>query len=168
VRVTFSQRLLRLSPEPRPHEVGDWIRGRKYTERFIPVVNDVRRFQDEWVGWWTASQPKWRCTQSWPFPQDHEDGGSWDDFPARGQNGVFLAIMATCWWARAVESAEDLALFEQAVEDIHWVIKECIRAQSPSASDEHLPPALGSWTRTFARGDGKRAVKPSQRVRDGL
>jgi hypothetical protein len=63
-------------------------------------------------------------------------------FPARGQNGVFLAIMATCWWARAVESAEDLALFEQAVEDIHWVIKECIRAHSPSASDEHSAPSV--------------------------
>jgi hypothetical protein len=67
-----------------------------------------------------------------------------------------------------VESVEDLAIFEEAVDDLHWVINECIRAQSPSASDEHPPPALGSWTRTFARGDGKRAVKPSQRVRDAL
>jgi hypothetical protein len=67
-----------------------------------------------------------------------------------------------------VESVEDLALFEEAVDDIHWVIKECIRAHSPSSSDKPLHPPLGSWTRTFVRGDGKRAVKPSQRVRDAL
>jgi hypothetical protein len=163
------QRLLRLSPEPRPHEVGDWLRGRKYTERFIPIVDDLHRYREEWIGWWTASQPKWRCTQSWPFPKDSGGDGSWDSFPARGQNGIFLAIMATSWWARVVDSAEDLALFEEAVDDVHWVIQECIRNySSPSTSNQPPPPTLGSWSRTFSRGDGKRTVKPSRRARDAL
>jgi len=96
----------------------------------MPVVDDIGRYRDDWIGWWTASQPGWRSSQSWPLPKDDKSGGSWDDFPARGQNGIFLAIMATCWWARAVESAEDFSLFEEAVDDIHWVIQQLIRAHS--------------------------------------
>lgn len=98
-----------------------------------------------------------------------EGNGSWEDFPAHGQNGIFLVVMATCWWARAMESAEDFALFEEAVDDILWVIQELTRTHSsPPASDEPQPPASESWTRTFSRDNGKRAVKPSQRVRDTI
>ena len=107
--------------------------------------------------------------------------------------------MATCWWAQAVASAKDFVLFEEAVNDVHWVIQELIRIGSlPPASNEpqqallvsdkpqQAPPASGepqlvspasdkpqlvpsgSWTRTFSCVDGKRAVKPSQCVRDTL
>ena len=45
--------------------------------------------------------------------------------------------MATCWWAQAVVSAEDFILFEEAVDDVHWVVQELIRITSlQSASDE--------------------------------
>ena len=97
--------------------------------------------------------------------------------------------MATCWWAQAVASAEDFALFEEAIDDVHWVIQELIRVgslplapnepqpaplasnepqQAPPASDEPNLVPSASWTHTFSRVDGKRAVKPSQRVRDTL
>ena len=97
--------------------------------------------------------------------------------------------MATCWWAQAVASAEDFALFEEAIDDVHWVIQEliCIGSlplapnkpqpaplasnepqQAPPASDEPNLVPSASWTHTFSCVDGKRAVKPSQRVRDTL
>lgn len=135
----------------------------------MPVVGDIHKYRDDWIGWWTANQPKWRNLQSWPFTKDDRSGGSWKDFPARGQNGIFLVIMATCWWARAVVSAEDFALFEEAVDDIHWVIQQLVLTHSsPSASDEPQPPPSTPWARTFSRGNGKRMVKPSQRARDTL
>ena len=153
------------------------------------MVNDIDRYRVEWIGWWTACQPKWRSTQSWPFPKGGGGDGSWEEFPARGKDGIFLAIMATCWWAQAVASAEDFLLFEEAIDDVHWVVQELIRISSllsasdkpqltpsasdnpqpaPSPSDKLQPAPSSSWTRTFSRDDGKRAVRPSRRVRDTL
>lgn len=133
----------------------------------MPIVDDTHRYRTEWIGWWTASQPKWRSTQSWPFPKGGESGGSWENFPTRGQNGIFLAIMATCWWARAVTSVEEFVLFEEAVDDIHWVTQQLIHPPA-FTPDESQPSQPTSWARTFSRGDGKRTVKPSRRVRDAL
>ena len=174
--MSFFQRLSRLPSKPRPYEVGNWLKGRKYAEKFLPVVDDIRRYRDNWVGWWSASQPKWRSTESWPFPKGDKGSGSWEDFPARGSNGIFLVIMTMCWWAKALESTDDFIQFEEAVDDIHWVINQFADAHSPpSASDEpqpppsaSRPPPSASWPHTFSRSDGKRAVKPSQRVRDAL
>jgi len=163
------QKPLRLPPKPRPSEVGDWLKGRKYSKKSIPVVNDVCRYRDDWIGWWTTSQPKWRSAASWPFPKDDGDIRSWEGFPARGPNGIFLVIMSICWWAQALELASDFALFEEAVDDIHWVIKRLIDTHSsPSVPGKPQPPLSKSWASTFSRGDGKRAVKPSQRVRDAM
>ena len=145
------------------------MKGRKYTKKALPVVGNIRKYRDDWIGWWTASQPKWRSTESWPFPKGNESIGGWESFPARGPNGIFLAIMATCWWAQAVESAEDFMLFEEVIDDIHWVVQQLIHTHpSPSTVDTPQPPPSTSWARTFSRGDGKRKVKPSQRVRDIL
>jgi len=167
--MTSFQQLLRLPPKPRPSEVGNWLKGRKYSKKSMPVVGDVCRYQEDWVRWWTASQPKWRSTESWPFPKGNEGGGDWAGFPARGPNGVFLAIMAISWWAQAIVSAEDFVLFEEAVDDIHWVIQQLIHTHSsPSVSEKPQPPMSKSWASTFTRDNGKRAVKPSQRVRDAM
>ena len=165
--MSFFQRLLRLPSRPRPAEVGSWLKGRKHSKNAMPVIDDICGYRDNWIDWWTASQPKWRSTGSWPFPMDDENNESWDDFPARGQNGIFLVIMAISWWARAVESTKDFMQFEEVVDNIHWVIRQLTHAHSSSsASDKPRPPVSASWTHTFSRGNGKRTVKPSQRVRD--
>jgi len=164
----FFRQPLCLSPERQPREVEDWSKGRKYSKKHVPVVDDIHRYRDDWIDWWTASQPHWRRMRPWPFAKSGSDG-AWEGFPARGQGGIFLAIMATCWWAQAVKSAEEFALFEEAVDDIHWVIQEFVRTSSPpSPPDGPRSPVSASWTRTFSRGDGKRRVKPSQRARDML
>ena len=90
-----------------------------------------------------------------------QSNGNWEDFPARSQNRIFLAIMATCWWAQAVGSAEDFALLEEAIDNIHWVIQQLTPTHSPpSASSEPQPLSLTPWARTFSRRDGKRTIKP--------
>lgn len=169
--MTIFQRLLRLPSKPRPTEVGSWLKGRKYSKRFIPVINDICKYRDNWIGWWTVSQPRWRSTGSWPFSMDNENSGSWEDFPARGPNGIFLAIMAISWWAQAVESTKDFMQFEEAVDDIHWVIQQLADVHSPpsaSKKPQPRPPTSASWANTYSRSDGKRTVRPSQRVRDAL
>ena len=45
--------------------------------------------------------------------------------------------MATCWWVQAVALAKDFVLFEEAVNNVHWVIQELICVGSlPPASDK--------------------------------
>ena len=76
--------------------------------------------------------------------------------------------MATCWWARAVTSVEDFALFEEAVSDVHWVVQELVRIRSPPPTSEPQMSTSTSWMRTFSRSGGKRTITPSQRALDTL
>jgi hypothetical protein len=130
------QQLQRLSKTSRPEEVEIWMKTRKRSPDKVPVVLDASSYGSKWVQWWTESQPQARDVRAWPFPKEPIDDTSWWKFPAHGRNGLFLAVMAISWWAPAVKLASDIAYFEEAVDDLHWVIRELIRTRS---SDD--PPA---------------------------
>jgi hypothetical protein len=91
----------------------------------------------EWVKWWTAAQPREYDTQEWPFSRDTNSDVDWCKFPANGKDGVFLAVMALSWWAPAARSSDEIASFEEAVIDLHWVIRELIRVRTVG---QLLPP----------------------------
>ena len=96
----------------------------------MPTVLDATAYGSKWVAWWTESQPQPQGMGVWPLLRDVVSDVSWHKFPAHGPNGLFLAVMAMSWWARAVKSADDVPLFEDAVGDLHWVIQELIRTRS--------------------------------------
>ena len=166
----------------------------------MPVVLNASDYGSRWVRWWTEAQPHPRDRQEWPLQRDVDvRDAQWRRFPAHGQNSLFLAVMATCWWAQAVKSAEDVTLFEDAVGDLNWIIQQLIRTRSgnesppqpslplqsqpthqdppplslPPLSSSRLPPSssrslLPPGVCALDRGEGKRVVRPSRRLRESL
>jgi len=103
-----------------------------------PVILDANGYGSKWIQWWTGSQPRARDVNAWPLAKEPIDDTSWQKFPAHGPNGIFLAIMAISWWAPAVKLASEAAYFEEAVDDLHWVIQQLIRTRS--SDDPPLQP----------------------------
>lgn len=106
------------------------MKTRKRSLDRVPVVVDARTYGTEWVKWWMASQPKERDTQQWPLPRNPNGDVDWCRFPANGKDGLFIAVMALSWWAPAVQSPDDIAFFEAALTDLHWVVQELIRVKT--------------------------------------
>lgn len=122
----------------RPQELRTWLTTGKRSLDRIPAVVDACTYGTEWVKWWTAAQPQERDTQQWPFPKNVNGDGGWHRFPANGKDGIFTAVMALSWWARAIKSPSEIPFFEEATTDLHWVIQELIRIKT----SHQLPPSL--------------------------
>jgi len=147
---------------------------RSYKADFIPFVADLSSYRGGWVAWWTSCQPAWRQDKGWPLPRDNASTTNWVKVGARGQSGLFLVIMSTTWWAASIKSEKDRAEFDEAVDDVRWVIDQIIDslkalpASAPSAPEESSrkrpsSPDIG-W---MARADGKRKPRPSRRLLEG-
>lgn len=110
--------------------------GKRSLER-VPAITSASTYGTEWVEWWTAAQPRERDVQQWPFSRDADGDISWGKFPANGKDGIFLAVMALSWWAPAIRSSNEITTFEEAVTDLHWVIRELIQVKTAS----QIPPS---------------------------
>ena len=107
----------------------------------MPTIVSACTYGTEWVKWWTATQPQERETKQWPFPRDSISDVGWSKFPANGKDGIFLAIMGLSWWPPAIKSLSEVAFFEEAVTEIHWVIQELIQIRTRQASYPPPPPS---------------------------
>ena len=151
------------------------MKARSYSDAHIPCVSDVEVYRNTWMKWWTACQPSWRQDKGWPFPKEPAGNTTWGKLSARGKNGLFLIIMSTTWWAASLKSASERTPFEEAVNDIRWVIEQQLKAPSaPSmpATNENAPAtsktdssAVPVW---LQRQGGKRMTKPSRRLLEAL
>ena len=176
-------------------ELQTWLKTGKCSLENVPTVVSARAYGDEWIKWWTAAQPQERETQQWPFSRDSISDIGWGKFPANGKDGIYLAIMGLSWWASAIWTSNEVAFFEEAVIDLHWVIWELIRTRTnlisppslppsqdkptrrkqkatprPSASSScpptsSRPPVSASGAHIHSRGEGKRVVRPSRKAR---
>ena len=93
-----------------------------YTPDHVPFVSNISSYCSDWMTWWTLCQPAWRQEQGWPLPRDNNDTASWFKVGGRGQNGLFLAVLSTAWWAYSIKTEEEWVKFDEAVDDIDWVI----------------------------------------------
>ena len=151
------------------------MKTRSYKPHQIPFISDVDSYYRKWTTWWTSCQPAWRQNKGWPLPRDILSTTNWGiKAGARGQNGIFLIVMSTAWWASSIKSEKDWARFDQTVEDVWWVIDQAIDslevlpAPAPPASPnttQEPPPILGAKWMSCA--DGKRQAKPSRRLLEG-
>jgi len=114
--------------------------GKRSLER-VPTIACAHTYGAEWIKWWAAAQPPGRDTRQWPFSRDADNGIDWCKFPANGKDGIFLAIMALSWWAPAVRFSNEIAFFEEAATDLHWVIQELIRFKTASQIPPPPPPS---------------------------
>ena len=163
------------------------MKSGKRSLKKVPTIINACAYGTEWVKWWTATQPQECETKQWPFPRDSIDDVSWSKFPANGKDGIFLAIMGLSWWPFAIQSLSEVAFFEEAVTEIHWVVREIIRIRThqtsspplpPSQDQNHLvlrppvsssrsrasssrPPASTMGAHTHSCSEGKRAIKPT-------
>ena len=97
-----------------------------YTVDHIPFIANVSSYRSNWIKWWTSCQPAWRQDSGWPLPRDSVGTTNWAKACAQGQNGLFLIIMLTTWWVASITSEQDWAEFNEAVDDIHWVIDQIL------------------------------------------
>lgn len=156
----------RLPAKSRPAEVSLWMRRRKYTDDAIPHIEDVSEYRKSWTGWWMDSQPPWRLSEQWPLPKEPVENATWGKLSARGQSGLFLVIMSTAWWASSLQSADHRRFFDEAVDDVRWVIEQQLKTapvpkvppvDKPLGAVENLP----AQAKYLQRGEGKRKAKPS-------
>jgi len=166
---------MRLPTTLRPEEVSTWIKTRSYSIQHIPFISDVGSYFKTWVPWWTSCQPAWRQIDKWPLPRDNPSSAGWGiKGCARGQNGLFLVVMSTAWWASSIKSEGDWTVFDEAVDDIRWVIEQAIGVLQalpalasptpPNTSDKPVTVPGAAW---LSRQDGKRQAKPSRRLLEG-
>ena len=125
-----------------------------------------------------ACQPSWRQGKAWPLPKEQGENAKWGKLAARGRNGIFIIVMSTTWWADSLKPTDPRGTFDEAMDDIRWVIEriiESLPAPAPGAVEaaENPSPAQGvqkpTSTATWqARGDGKRQSKPSRKLLEAL
>lgn len=89
---------------------------------------------------------------------------------------MFIVVMSTTWWATSLESADDRRSFDEAVDDIRWVITQILKSLSapgiPNAPRNNPPPpgprgpipAAANW---YARPAGKRQPKLTRKLLEG-
>ena len=133
--------------QPRPDELGRWFKwGRLYDRKHLPEIEDLEVFEEQWTAWWSAAQPRWRETESWPFEQVDATGRDWGKLPDGGKDGLFLVVVSLGWWIHALDPSEESVL-DNAIADVTWVLENLIRflsvdiiADSDSPSDTPSPP----------------------------
>lgn len=172
ILTTRAQCPVRIPINSRPGEVGMWIKARSYDARHIPHVPDANMYHTCWLQWWTVCQPAWRKANGWPFLKEGDTGVGWGKLASRGQNGMFVVIMSTTWWAFSIKSPEERHAFEEAVDDVRWVLEELLKLHSTSNTPDPLPPpgppnapiSTATW---LTRSAGKRQSKPSYKLTHG-
>jgi hypothetical protein len=148
------------------------MRNRSYTPDRIPFVSNVSSYGSHWRLWWTSFQPAWRKDNGWPLPRDNESTSNWVKIGSRGQNGLFLVILSTALWAYSIRSEEEWVLFDEAVNDVKWVIDQVIislkalQAPPPIARLETSrdPEGVKSNVTWMVRDTSKRQPKLSRKL----
>jgi len=86
--------------------------------------------------------------------------------------------MSTTWWAASLKPTDNRDVFDEAVDDIRWVIEQILEplekpapVTTEAAKDPSPPQGVQKSIPTAtwqARGDGKCQSKPSLRLRESL
>jgi hypothetical protein len=98
-------------------------------------------YQEFWIAWWTALQPKWRHVEIWPFPQASSTSSSWDDILIGGKDGFFIVIMALAWWSiERTKGNGGPTELENAISDVTWVLSNLASVLVARCSPSRLPP----------------------------
>ena len=148
------------------------MKVRAYTADHTPFVANVSSYCSNWIEWWTLCQPSWHRNKGWPLPRDNASTTNWAKVCARGQSGLFLLIMSTTWWAASIRSEKDWSEFDEAMDDLHWVICQATDSlktlstpalPAPTKTSQQLASGIGWMT----HAGGKRQLRPTARLLEG-
>ena len=76
-------------------------------------------------------------------PRSEVETTNWFKIGARGQNRLFLIVISTALWAHSIRSEEEWTIFDEAVDDVNWVIGQITDSLKAPAGPalESMPPA---------------------------
>jgi len=155
ISLTVFQGLSKLPTNPRPKELARWFKcGRRFGKKDVPSIESIQEFEDMWVAWWSAAQPKWRDTSDWPFVQADADGQDWGSLADGGKDGFFLTMVSLGWWVLACEPSKDSKV-DEAIRDVTWVISQVVSCLSVAATT-HSNTMVGSSIPPSASLQGSR------------
>ncbi|KAJ7458851.1 hypothetical protein FB451DRAFT_1009255, partial [Mycena latifolia] len=122
----FANLAHKLSAKGRPSHIGRWITGARGRKQDAPVVTDAVRYAKEWWGWWDSLQPDWRVKGEdgvWVVAETY--GGEWDDKLLHwGPNRTLSVVAGLYFWGCAVVDSPELReKWEEAVNDVAWVLE---------------------------------------------
>ncbi|KAJ7023319.1 hypothetical protein C8F04DRAFT_1193569 [Mycena alexandri] len=106
-------------PQARPKVISAWVReGRGTKSKTPPNVDNLSRFVAEWDGWWDGMQPAWR---------ERNRQGRWRVDPPYRKEWDW-GVLDTHWREWDTESvlsgsAEDIERWDNAVQDVVWVLE---------------------------------------------
>jgi hypothetical protein len=107
-----------LSARQRPSQVGYWVqRSRTGT----PEIKDIATFAKEWQTWWQDINPGWHKIS---LPMLKKDS-LWEYLDVTGPNSFLSVVVCLKWWREKLE--EELLEWEDAVQDVTWVLKRINR-----------------------------------------
>lgn len=150
------------------------MKTRSYTADNLPFISDIPLYVEKWVVWWTSCQPSWRRGQGWPLPRSERETTNWFKIGARGQNRLFLVVISTAFWAHSIRSEEQWTMFDEAVDDVNWVIGQITASlKTPARSlPEPTPPAPAQKSQPTVpwmnRPLGKRQPKLSRKLLEAV
>jgi hypothetical protein len=83
------------------------------------------------VQWWSAAQPEWRDTSSWPFLRD-QAAEDWGGLALGGKDSLFVVVITLGWWVHARDPAADSKV-DDAISDVSWVMKNLVSSLAADA-----------------------------------
>ena len=74
--------------------------------------------------WWVKMQPTWRGGKSLikTSPPDQD----WEPLIHGGPNGIFVVVLALCWWIQLIDAHNYPSELSVVVNDAKWVLSELI------------------------------------------
>ncbi|KAJ7838440.1 hypothetical protein B0H13DRAFT_1643265 [Mycena leptocephala] len=109
-------------PKSRPKQVQGWI-ARARTGGPNPALIDVFAFASQWWTWWKALNPEWRRDGAVNGERLARSGeGEWGPIVQTGPNGFLNVLICLRWW-RDVINAGEMGAWEEALNDIKWVLE---------------------------------------------
>lgn len=106
----------------RPPAVQWWVSRRRRYDR-DPPIESSSTFGSAWWVWWDALNPDWRNRVEGHLERVRMGTGAelWTDLVRPGKNGL-LSIVACLWWWGKIKASDD-AEWEEAVQDVLWVVR---------------------------------------------
>ncbi|KAJ7429655.1 hypothetical protein B0H11DRAFT_1662857, partial [Mycena galericulata] len=122
----FDNPKIALPSKGRPEHVGRWIQGaRGRRNQANPVVNDPEKYAAAWWAWWNSLQPEWRTMEAdgktWVVGGAY--GSDWETLSYWGQNGLLSVVASLYFWGCSVAESPQLEAWEDAVNDVSWIME---------------------------------------------
>jgi hypothetical protein len=90
-----------------------------------PDIDDLELFVHQFRTWYAEIQPTWRG-RTWPLVKNAPAHEKWLSLIRGGRNGLLNLVVSFVWWWQAVNDEDDIAIFDDTLEDFSWVLQQLL------------------------------------------